>query len=287
MRVTPNYTRDFVSAVSKIEEKEQAALQQLSSGKRVTQPSDDPAAAAAYVQNRARAEYTDEYKQSVTSVRAFLKTADSALNSVVTALTRAISLGTQAATSTTSADNRQQIAKDVEGAFNAVLQAANTNYQGVYLFNGTAGAQVAFDAAGTYKGNSGANKVYVSDGRSVEVNVPGNKLFGNVFQALTNLKTALQSGTGTDIQNATSAVTAALTSFSTERVFYGSTLNQLDSAESFLNQEEINLASEENDLVGASVTQAATDLSQAVLAHNAALSAFAKVTSKTLLDYLG
>jgi flagellar hook-associated protein 3 FlgL len=205
-------------------------------------------------------------------------------------------LGTEGATSTLSDAYRQQIAKEVQGLFDGVLQLANTQYQGVYLFGGTMVSQKPFsyDAVTDtikYNGNSDISKVSVTDGRTIATNVPGDQLFqnasGSVLDSLHNLVNALKNGTQTDIKNAAGSVSTALSQFSTERIFYGNTVNQLTSVESYLNQDKINLASQENDLIGVDTAQAATDLAQAVTANNAALSAFAKMSSKTLLDYLG
>jgi flagellar hook-associated protein 3 FlgL len=292
MRVNPNYTADFLAAISQTQERQQVALQQLVSGKRVSVPSDDPAAAAALVQNQASQNLNAVYQQSVTSLRGQLQTADSALASIVTSLTRAVTLGTSGANDT-QATNRQNIAGEVEGILEGVLQAANTQYQGVSLFAGTTSVQQAYTRdAGTgnitYNGNDDSNEISVGTSRRVTANKPGSELFGSsgVFSSLQDLIQKLKTGTSTEIQDATSQVSAALNKLSTSRVFYGNTVNQLDSAASYLQEEKLNLATEENDLVGVDITKAATDLSTAVLANNAALSAFAKTQQTNLLDYL-
>lgn len=299
MRVNPNYSADILAAIGKTQMQEQTAIQQLSSGKRVAVPSDDPAASAAMVENQARTDRDDVYLQSVTSLKAQLQTADSALSSVVTGLTRAITLGTEGANGTMSDTNRQQIAADVQGVLDGVLQAANIQDQGVYLFAGTKVTQAPFSVDTTtgtitYHGNSGASAVThiaISDGRSIEANVPGDQLFmnanGSVLNSLQNLITALKSGNTSTIESATNEVSTALSQLSTKRVSFGNSINQLDSAETYLKNDQVNLASQENDLVGVDITKAATDLAQAVTANSAALSAFAKMSQKTLLDYLG
>jgi flagellar hook-associated protein 3 FlgL len=296
MRVNPNYTDDLVSAISNTQQQVATAIEQLSSGKRVSTPSDDPAAAAAYVLNRAQANKDDAYQQSISTLQAQLKTADSALSTVVTQVTRAITLGTEGANGPISDSNRQQIAQDVQGVLEGVLQVANTQFQGVYLFAGTDVTTKPFvynEGAGTitYYGNPLTSSVAVSDGQTIDTNVPGDELFqnsgGNLLGSLQSLINALKSGDTSAIGNATTDVSTALSKFSTVRVFYGNTVNQLDAAESYLKQDQVNLSSQENDLVGIDVTKAISNLSQAVTANSAAMSAFAKVSQKTLLDYLG
>jgi flagellar hook-associated protein 3 FlgL len=221
-----------------------------------------------------------------------LQTADSTLSSVVTQLTTAISAGTEGANGTTNASNQQAIADQVQGVLNTVVSEANVSFHGVYLFSGTETTTPPFDTDSTsptylqYQGNDGVNSVDVGDGLSVQTNVPGDKLFSDVFSSLQSLVTQLQSGNSSGIQNATTAVSTAMNELSQQRVFYGNTSNMLTSQQTFLNQENVNLQSQENTQVGVDMSQAITQFSQASLVNQAALSATGKVLSETLLNYL-
>jgi flagellar hook-associated protein 3 FlgL len=296
MRVNPNITPDILTNLWQIQTQEQTAEQQLSTGKRVNMPSDDPAAAAADVENQAAQSQTDQYLQSTTNLESLLQTGDSTLSSVVTSLNQAISLGTQGANGGLSASDQQAIAEQVQGIQSQMVQLANTTYQGSYIFAGTASTSPPYaldptQASGVkYNGNTETNSVEIADGRSVQVNVPGSQIFqgpgGDVFGSLQQLITALQSGNNANIGTATSQLSSALNSVSQQRVFYGNTMNQLTSNESFLNQEQVNLQTQENSLVGADMATAATNLTQAQTAQSAALAAIAKVIPQSLLDYL-
>jgi flagellar hook-associated protein 3 FlgL len=114
------------------------ALQQVTTGLRVNQPSDDPAAAADMTISLASTATVDQYTKNISSVTAQMQTADSALSSLVTSLNSAITLGTSGAGDTVSTANKQSIATELEGVLNSVVSEANTSYQGVYLFAGSA-----------------------------------------------------------------------------------------------------------------------------------------------------
>ena len=293
MRVDPNPVNNILAAIQHTQSQEEVALQEISSGKRVNSPSDDPAAAANEFQNQATEARIDQYLQSVSSLQAQLQTADSTLNSVVTALNQAVSLGVEAANGTLSASNQQQIEQQIQGIVGQVVQLANTTFQGSYLFAGTNTTQQPFtETAGgvAYSGNDGVNTVTIADGRSVQANVPGGQLFqqsgSDVFGSLQQLVSALQSGDTASISTATTAVSGALNYLSGQRVFYGNVENQLNDDQTALNSETLNLKSQDNVLVGVDETQAATDLAQAQTANQAALAAAAKILPITLLDYL-
>jgi flagellar hook-associated protein 3 FlgL len=248
------------------------------------------------VQNTIETADVDQYTQNVSSVLTTVQTADSALSSVVTSLTQAVSLGTEGANGTNSAADEQALATQVQGILSSVVAQANTSYQGAYLFGGTASTTTPYIAdptspsGYTYKGNDDVNSVQVGDKLSVQVNLPGSQIFSNssndVLGSLSSLVTALQSGNTTAIGNATNAVSSALNYVSQQRVIYGNTESQLNSQETYLQQETVNLSSQATSLVGVDMATAATNLSQAETDNNAAVAAAAKVLPDTILNYL-
>ncbi len=296
MRVDPNMVPNMLAAIQQSEVSLNTALQQVSTGKSVNVPSDNPAAAADMVQNTIETADVDQYTQNVSSVLSTVQTADSALSSVVTSLTQAVSLGTEGANGTNTAANQQAIATQVQGLLSSVVSQANLSYQGAYLFGGTASTTTPYTAdpsspsGYTYNGNNDVNSIQVGDQLNVQVNVPGSQIFSNssanVLGSLSSLVTALQSGNTTAIGTATAAVSSALNYVSQQRVIYGNTESQLNSQETYLQQETVNLSSQATFLIGVDEAKAATNLSQAETDNNAALAAAAKVLPNTLLNYL-
>jgi flagellar hook-associated protein 3 FlgL len=296
MRVNPNMVPDILADMQQSQAAVNTALQEVATGKRVTVPSDDPAASANMVQNTIETANVDQYTQNVSTMLSMVQTADSSLGSVVTSLTQAVSLGTEGANGTINGSNLQAIATQVQGILQSVVAQANTSYQGTYLFGGTETTTAPYTASSSsssgyaYNGNDAVNSVAVGDDMNVQVNLPGSQIFsnssGDVLGSLSSLVTALQSGNATTIGNVTTAVSAALSNVSEQRVFYGNAESQLNSQETYLQQETVNLTSQQTSLVDIDEAQAATDLSQAETANNAAEAAAAKVLPDTLLNYL-
>lgn len=296
MRVNPNMVPDVLAGLQQSQLAVNTALQEVSTGKSVSVPSDNPAASASMVQNSIETSDVDQFTQNASSVLSMVQTADSTLSSVVSSLTKAVSLGTEGANGTMSAADQQSIATEVQGILTSVVSMANTTYQGSYLFGGTASTQAPYttdssSASGySYNGNNGVNSVVVGDNLTVQANIPGSQIFSNssndVLGSLSSLVTALQSGNNSSIQSATNAVSSALSYVSQQRVTYGNTETQLNSQETYLQQETVTLTSQENSLVGVDMAQAATALAQAQTANSAALAAASKVLPTTLLNYL-
>ena len=295
MRIDPNNVPTILADMQQSQVSLNTALQQVSTGKRVTQPSDDPYASAAMVQNTIETGDVDQYTQNASTVLTNIQSADSALSSVVSSLTQAVSLGTEGANGTNSTANLQAIATQVQGLLTSVVGQANTSVAGSYLFGGTSTAtpytaDPSSPTGYTYNGNNDVNSVAIGDSTSVQVNLPGSQIFSNssnnVLASLSNLVTALQSGNSTDIGNATTAISSAISYIGQQRVVYGNAESQVNAQETFLQQDTVTLASQQNNLIGVDEATAAVNLSQAETDNSAALAAAAKVLPNSLLNYL-
>ena len=299
MRVNSNYYTQILNSINATQESEQNDVQQLASGRRVNSPSDDPTAAALEVENLASTADAAQYQQNISSTQTLVQSAGSALSSVVTALTSAISSGVEAAGGTMTAAQQTQMATTVSGIRDQIMGLANTSVQGVYLFGGTASStppfQLTTDSSTgatnvAYSGDSGVNTVPVGNGQTVQSNVPGNQIFmagtGNAMQSLTDLVNALQSNSTSGIESAVGELQSAVSTVSLQQEFYGSASNQLTSDNTSLQTETVTLKSQENNLVGADVATVATNLTLAQTSQQAALEALAKAAPMTLLNYL-
>jgi len=294
IRLNPNLLPDLLTAVQQSEQNMNAATEQLASGRSVNRLSDDPAAVAALVGNHNSTGQDDQFLRNISSLQARFQVADSTLSNVVTVLTRAVAIGTEGANGTLSAADRQAVAGEVQGLTSQLLSLANTTYQGTYIFSGTAVKTQPFALntttnAVTYNGDANTTSVQLSNGNPISTSVPGSQLFqnasGDAFGALQNLNAALLSGN--NIGAAVIQVQTALSTVSTQRVFYGNGLNQITLSENFLSQDKVNLSAQENSLVGVDPAKAASDLVQAQVANQSILSATGRVlTLPTLLSFL-
>lgn len=294
IRFNPDMLPSLLFSIQQTQQSESTASEELSTGLSVNQLSDNPAAAASLVGNHDQSSQDDQFLQNISTVQGRFQVADSALSNVVTLLTQAISVGTEGANGTMSTSDRQAVAQEVQGLQSQLTSLANTSYQGSYLFAGTAVTTQAFtlDAATntvTYNGNSNTTNVELSNGVFIPANVSGSQLFmngsGSAFGALGNLVTALTSGN--NISAAVGQVQDALSQVSIQRVLYSNGLSQMNLSENFLNQDKVNLSTQENALVGADAATAASDLSQAEVANQAILSATGRILeAPTLLDFI-
>jgi flagellar hook-associated protein 3 FlgL len=294
MRVNPNAMPDMLFALSQTEQQQNNELLQLSTGRRVNQPSDDPAAEAQLIENNADASQVDSFQQSLASINGQFQTADSTLSSMETQLQRAITLGTEAANQGTLSDNdRLAIANELQGIQNQLVSLANTSYQGTFLFSGTAQTQPfvvdsSVPSGVRYAGNTGVNNVTIGADYQIQVNVPGSQLFSasgsDMFQSMTDLIQSVE--TNTNIDASVSEVSQAYTYLTTQRVFYGNAMNQVSAQQNFLSTESVQLSSQQNTIAGADIATVASNLTQTENARQAALEAVGRTPPTSLFDYL-
>lgn len=294
LRINPDTSGDLLAALARTAKQENKALAELASGRRVNFISDDPAAASAMVINRSEVRAMDQFLRNVTGLRALLQIADSALNSVVLAMTRVIQLGVEGANGTLTPDNRLAVAAEVQGLQEQLLSLANLTFQGKFVFAGTAITTQPFVLDGgvpsgvRYDGNANVTTVEIANGETIEMNLPGDAIFSDptadLFLAVNDLIVALQTSTG--ISAAVAGVEAAFDHVVLVRGFYGNALNRIDGTEFFLNRERLELNRQEEGLVGADLAETVTNLIGAQNARDAILAAASRISGNSLLDFL-
>lgn len=176
----------FERSVSSMNRQQNAFMQvgeQIASGKRVVRPSDDPQSAARAVGVSQSLASNGQQSDSRVTVRNSLSQEESVLNSVSDSLTRAKELMVQAGNGTLSDADRQSMATELRGVYEALLgQANSTDGNGSYLFGGYQDGAAPFvkDAAGAvqYEGSDQVRQQKVDSSRLMEVGNTG----GDVFQ---------------------------------------------------------------------------------------------------------
>lgn len=293
--VNPNPAPDLLAEIKTVQQQMNQADLQIGSGKSINTPSDDPDGAAALVINQAAQDQVDTYQKNATDLQTRLQIADSALGSAVTAITQAISAGTEAGNSDLSNQNRAAIANQISSIQQQLVSLANTTSGGTYLFAGTLVETQPFTVNSsspngvTYSGNGGTSTVELTNGQYTSVNVPGDQLFlnpsGNVFQSINQLITAIQ--TNTNIGTAVTNLGQALQEFNAQRQFYGTALSQLQSTSTLLANENVQLATQQSNIADADLPAVITNFSQAQIAYTALIEAEGNVLNlPNLLDFV-
>jgi flagellar hook-associated protein 3 FlgL len=293
MRVDPNYITNLASSLDQAQANEQQLTQELSSGVRVTSLSVDPLAAGENVLLLNQIQQDDSFTQTSSLVTGQLQVADSALGSVVSQLTQAISLATSANNGTMDASDVESVSNQLAGIRDEIQSLANSSYQGEYIFAGGQTSTAPFStstttspAVTTYNGDDDVNYLEMPNGQKIQLNVPGSQIFlgsgaNSVFAALNSLVADYSSGTVNTQQavSDTEALNTALNYVSQQRVTIDNSITRLTAASDSTTSEQTQLTSAQTNLMQADVPQVSTQLSLAETQQTALEDVIAQLSS--------
>jgi flagellar hook-associated protein 3 FlgL len=268
--------------------------EQLSSGKRINQVSDDPGAARSALRYRAESMQTTKYLDNISKGDSFITASDSAMEQMSQVLDDAKSLAVQGANGTQDAASRKALGQSVDSLLTRLVDLANTVHDGRYLFSGTATFTQPFvrSADGTtvdYQGNLDTFEVQVGPGSQVNVNQDGNTLFKqqvDIFGSLVDLRDALRANDASKISGLVQTVDDAHSHLNDLHGALGGTEQRLELARNQLESAKVNLDGLVSAAEDADFPEIISQMQLAQVALEAGLKAGAKVLRPSLLDFL-
>lgn len=169
--------------------------EQMSTGKRVLTPADDPVAATKIMQITQELEVTAQYRKNIDIAENNLTLSESTLSSVNSLLQRTQELALRAAnTATLSTDEYAVLASEVDEQLKELLNMVNTkNANGDHIFGGykTAGLPFEGDASSgfRYKGDEGQQFIKVANNTTVAATDSGKRAFLDIASDNTTIST--------------------------------------------------------------------------------------------------
>jgi flagellar hook-associated protein 3 FlgL len=299
MRVDPFYVNNLAASLDQTQSSEEQLTSELASGVSVTSLGQNPEAAGENVLLLNQIQQDDSFTQTSNLVQGQLQVADSALGSVVTQLTQAITLATSANNGTLNQSDLQSISNQIAGIRDEVQSLANTSYQGEYIFAGGQTSTVPFStssagspATTTYNGDQDINYLQTPNGQTIQLNVPGDQIFSgsganNVFIALNNLIADYANGasTGASVSD-TEALNTALNYVSGQRVIVDNSLTRLSAASDAVTNEQTQLTAAQTNLMQADLPTVSTQLSLAETQQTALEDVISQLGSGSLFSKL-
>jgi flagellar hook-associated protein 3 FlgL len=269
-----------------------SAQQQVSSGKRIQRPSDDPTAMARALELRAALGTSEQAARNADDGALWVNLADSKLQSTIDQLQRAKELAIRGATFT-NADERAAIAAEVAQLRETVVGLANTHHQGRGLFSGFDAGDAVAEVGGTwtYQGDAGQVNRRIGDSEVVSVNVTAYEAFGfaggkDVFTVLDDLEAALigndQSGIDAGINEVQASMDTVLNSLTT----LGAVGARIEAAQLRIGEDIENIRAQLSSVEDVDLAEAMMEMQLQESAYTAALTAFARTGQTSLVDFL-
>lgn len=269
---------------------------QIASGKRLQRGSDGPAEVVTALDHRARLARSEQLGKNADQAQEWLGGADTILQSVVGGVTEARTLLVQASSSAVAPATRIALANQIENIRESLLAAANTKVLGRPLFGGTTSGGAAYDASGTYVGDTGQVALPVAVGVTVTVSRNGPQVFGtadpldptngDLFQQLEALATAVRNNDTAAIGAGIDQLDAAMNRIELAQVELGARVVQIDDLRTSATALDLELKAAITQLEDVDYAEAAVALKSREAAYQAALAVTAQVIQPTLLDFL-
>ncbi|MDO6442122.1 flagellar hook-associated protein FlgL [Marinobacter sp. 2_MG-2023] len=192
----------FSSGINRLQELNSnlnSTQQQISTGKRVNKPSDDPVAAARILKLDQELSRVSTYERNVDLADNRLSQEENALESSIDILQRIRELTVQAGNGSLSANDRQSISSEIEERLGQLANIGNTrDASGEYIFSGFQGSVQAFqqneEGSYVYQGDEGQRVLEIDDGVTVPISDNGKGIFVNIPAAATGEYTTNVSG---------------------------------------------------------------------------------------------
>jgi len=266
------------------------ARRQVSSGLRVTRPSDDPVAVAGIMGSSSGLRALEQYRSNLQTGQSRLAIEDSTLDQITNVLIRAKELAVSQATDTASAASRLAVKAEIDGIIDFVTDLGNAKLAGSYVFGGQYADTPPFvnRASDPLKPPSGSLKMEISAGLVVETNHSAQQIFldSDVVESVKALTVALGTNDVPGIQAAMTRVDAAIQATQVLVGALGGRMNQLDISLSNLDSLEVTLKTFRSSLADADMAEAVTELVARQGSLEAAMLANANILRITLTDYL-
>lgn len=160
--------------------------QQISLGKRILTPSDDPAGSVYILDLNQSISRTEQFQSNIEYARNRLSLSDSTLQNVTNSLQRVRELAIQGFNDTNTAEDRSFIAQEMFQRLDELLALSNTkDANGDFLYAGFKSQTQAFTGSAStgmfsYQGDQGQRLIQIGENRSLADNNSGAEVFFNL-----------------------------------------------------------------------------------------------------------
>ena len=301
MRITEGMTnRVVLQDLSQTKGKLTQLQREISSGKRITRPSDDPFGTGRTLALSGELESFKQYKSNVDDGIGWVTATETALSRITDTVQRARELLVQGGNDSNGQIAREGIAAEIEALTEAVKQEANVTYDDRYIFAGTATETRPYELGpgDEYAGDGGTIQRVIGKGVSLGVNVDIEGLLGNGAAAEDNKLLDVLRDIATDLRGGTAENAEALRGSDLERLstnideltrvraVVGATTNRLETAGTRLEQLQEASLNQLSQVYNVDMAEALVDYSTQQAAYETALRAGSTLIQPSLMDFL-
>ena len=307
MRITNNMiTSNFLTGLNKSLQRQNTIQEQLTDGKAIHRPSDDPVKAMRSLRFSANLAQNEQYSQNAQDASSWMDTTDGAMSDLSSIMIRVKELVVQAANGTNSPADINAAGKEVDGLIDQVVQIGNSKIGDRYIFAGQQDKIQPFSrtvTAGpppsdviTYAGDNNKISMPLQPGAvnpsRDSINLTGDDVFGpgqkllNDLVEIKNQLTSANPDTNWLSNTGLSNVDADHSQLLQAQTDLGSRMSMYNLAQTLLDKNNTTITGDLSANDDVDVAKAIIEFKTSETAYNAALSVGARIMPPSLVDFL-
>ncbi|TFE29027.1 flagellar hook-associated protein FlgL [Cohnella luojiensis] len=303
-RVTQgSITNQLLRNINKNMGQMQSLQEQLSTGMKINRPSDDPVGITYSLRYRSDLSLNERYQGNVDSATAWLDFNDTMLSQVGDITKRLKELAVQGSNGTNPQVALDNIASEMKQLKGQLVDIANSQFKGKYVFNGQFTDKVTYDPAvnpATVITDNGNLDYAINTGIQLTVNLTGNNVFGypptgvaapkneddNLFHVIDQMVANLTIGNNAGVSGQLPALETRISKVLTQQAEVGARVNRVELMEQRLKDLNLNLETLQSKTEDADMEDLIIKSKVNESVYQASLSVGAKIIAPSLVDFL-
>lgn len=270
---------------------------QLSTGRKLNKPSDDPVGISFSMRYRTELAANDQYQSNTSAATSWMSFSDTILGQAGDVMHKLREMAVNASNGTNPQAALDAMKEQAKQLYEQIVDIGNSQFNGKYVFNGetTDVKPYTMENAMNEGTDSGIIQFEIGAGVKIPVNLLGTRVFGNpddatetdnVFKITQDFITALGDGDFTAINQAITNFDSRMNKMLDARSDVGAKMNRIELADDRLKDISLNVETLQSKTEDADMAAVISNLKVAENIYQASLSTGSKIIQPTLVDFL-
>lgn len=271
---------------------------QISTGRKINKPSDDPVGVTYALRYRAELAANEQYQTNTDAAVSWLDTTDSNMQQALDVMKRLKELAIQGSNGTLSGSDLEAVNLEVDELKNHLVDIGNTQIRGKYIFNGQTYDQMPYQLSGgvtdyaDVQTDNGGVIYSISQQVTFQINTSGNEFFGsttdtdNIFRIIDNLSAALNSEDQAAISQQLENIESRSNKMQAALSEVGARSNRIELVQNRLLDQNLNFTTLQSKTEDADVASLMIQATSAQTIYEASLKSSAQIMQPSLMDFM-
>jgi flagellar hook-associated protein 3 FlgL len=290
----------FLDAMKDLNARAQRAQREVTTGRRVFGPGDDPDRVSNLLQTRSDLDRMEQIEKNLSRAKTEVDIGERAMESVVKALERANAIALNGASDTSDPGSRAILGDEVTSLLQQLVNTSATQVEGRFIFGGDRDGVIPYtidpmppNLISPYGGSPSTKRLQHPSGDTFPVALTAEQIFEdpdpdrNVFANLRALRDALEANDVTAIRDTMVGLKGSLDHVIRKQAFYGAVQTRIAEADATAKANAVQLKTQIASIEDADLVESILDLNRATQNQQAALQAQGRMPRTSLFDYLG